>query len=325
MKKIQHVCPASMICLLLYLISGCSSRQLSFSFVYVATDNEIGYQDIYLGQYDGANVNSTKLTNDSVWKYFPILSPDGEWVLYKIGEMRTENKLYLFNISKHSITEIQHGGFVIPGSWSPSGESFIYLSDHLEGTYQLFLVNMSDLKPILIPVTAEHKQTIYSVSWSPDEKNLVLGTVPNQYNPDPSLPAVFIYNFEDKKLIPLTTSEHGACKWPSWSPTGEWIVMVCVKSDNGQLYLISPNGTDIKQLTTTPDEIVSSTPPQENFIWLQRPQWLGDGENIVYVASLYFGDTPRLYVTDMNGETHQMILEDQGIVSSISIQAREPR
>lgn len=313
----------------LYVTSGCNSSQPRFSFVYVAIDERNGNRDIFWGEYDESLANSKRLTDNPVWEYSPRVSPNGEWVLYKTGQIRTETKLILLNTQSLDTIEIQHGGFIVPASWSSSGEKFIYLSDHLGGTSQMFLVNMSDLNPTLIPLPTQIKQNleVSSVSWSPDEKNLVLGTVPNRYSFEHTLPSVFIYSLDDKNLTPLTNEEHGACEWPTWSSTGEWIAMVCVKNDYGQLYLISPNGMDLKQLSFTPDEVMNSTMLQDDFVWIQRPQWLTNGENIVYAASFQPEETSRLYIIDLNGKTHQIQigLDDQGqnIVSSISIQGKE--
>ena len=95
-------------------------------------------------------------------------------------------------------------------------------------------------------------------SWSPDGKRIV-------YKKDHHL---VILNLADNKVTALTQPGPQYDNFPQWSPKGDWIMFTSDRDGNAdfKLYLIKPDGTDLKKLTDTPGDAHS--------IWSPDGQWI---------------------------------------------------
>ena len=81
--------------------------------------------------------------------------------------------------------------------------------------------------------------------------------------------------------------------WPEWSPTGEWIVFASNRTgpaNTGQLYLIRPDGSDLRRITGGP--------------WsYAQPAWSTDGSALFAyqhqeMVEYEFGDVVRIDLGD---------------------------
>ena len=96
-------------------------------------------------------------------------------------------------------------------------------------------------------------------SWSPDGKKIVYRGATN------NVKGLFIVDVETRMVTNLTTNSHD--NLPTWSPNGERIAFTSFKDGNYDIYTIKPDGSDLKRLTTDPDNDAHS-------IWSPDGQWI---------------------------------------------------
>jgi len=96
-------------------------------------------------------------------------------------------------------------------------------------------------------------------SWSPDGKKLVFRGATK------GVMGLFIIDIATKQITTLTTSSRD--NFPVWSPDGNSIAFTSKRDDNYDLYIIRPDGSDLKKITDDPGNDAHS-------IWSPDGKWL---------------------------------------------------
>jgi TolB protein len=111
-------------------------------------------------------------------------------------------------------------------------------------------------------------------SWSPDGKRVVYRVWGEQEH------GLRILNLEDNAVTKLTDDYDN---FPSWSPSGDRIAFTSFRNNDFDVYTIRPDGTGLKQLTTTPGNDGHSV-------------WSPDGKYLLFSSSRFgFKDEAPLY------------------------------
>jgi Tol biopolymer transport system component len=131
--------------------------------------------------------------------------------------------------------------------WSPDGERLLFAGYRTEGpgggSYDIWTIdadgsNLLDLTP--------WPSLEYGATWSPDGKQVVFGSLRGsavERGED-----LFIIDANGDNLARLTsTGGNGA---PAWSPNGRWIAFVSNRVGNPDVYLMRPDGSRLRRLTT---------------------------------------------------------------------------
>jgi Tol biopolymer transport system component len=125
---------------------------------------------------------------------------------------------------------------------SGSGGGVLAYTSMQNSNVQIHLINADGSKPTLLTVGGRGG---VEPSWSPDGRKLVF-----QNN------GLWIADTVSGVVSPLPTPTTMENMWrvkPAWSPDGEWIAFNNENGTLGDIYLIKPNGTDLKRLTYTND------------------------------------------------------------------------
>lgn len=125
----------------------------------------------------------------------------------------------------------------------------------------------------------------YGMTWSPDGTRLVFGRWNIGAGGDSTLLMVDPDGTDLHQLVPMDSQAF----WPRWSPDGSAIAFVQNTSDvERDIYLVRPNGTDLRRLTTEGLE--------------SGPEWTRDGR-LVFTVGL--GDPSatvlELWIMDADG------------------------
>lgn len=133
--------------------------------------------------------------------------------------------------------------------WSPDGQKILFQSNREHGKTSLFIMNAdgSGLRNLLASAGTGielHGQA----AWAPDGRSIVFT---GAFSINPSYDELFLLELAQPRIRNLTrnTSSFGDIESPVWSPDGSWIAFLHERD----LYLIRPDGTQLANLTRTPE------------------------------------------------------------------------
>ncbi len=210
---------------------------------------------------------------------FPSFSPDGTKLLYSKygadGLNPIDTSIQIMNADGSGETTLFHqsGMTSYDSVWSPAGDMIAFCVGKYFRTPGLPASQIALIKPdgSGFRTVAEEGVNNGFPSWSPDGKRLV-------YRRGKQL---VILTLADGKIMTLTDGSHYD-NFPEWSPKGD-IMFTSDRDGLFKLFLIHPDGTGLKRLTTGPGMDAHSA-------------WSRDGEWIVFSSSRKgFKDERPLY------------------------------
>ena len=207
------------------------------------------------------------LTNHlrSTGDFDPNWSPDGRWIAFTFREGEgpgSTYNIYKINVNSGDLQQLTDTGYNRWPKWSPDGDRILFYSARKEGN-DLFLMKSNGKRTRRV---RERRFGGGHPTWSPDEKQIAYRMT--------DLAGVGIYIMtaagQNNRRI---TRENTWAYHPTWSPDGQWIAYELeVDSPWGNpnrdpnIYLVSPDGTETRQLTkhSTRDRYSAWVP--ENFL-----------------------------------------------------------
>lgn len=209
---------------------------------------------------DGSEYTPLDIGVDRFDKECLAWSPDGTRILCGMGPTADQSDPGLFSVGSTGggdairLTTNPFGGRDIPGDYSPDGSRIVFTRQQpgpgKEEVGALIVVNADG--------TGEHQVTEWGIAtshdnafahWSPDGSQIVFagreGTLMVVQPDGTGLAAV-----------DLTQGDASTFAYsPGWSPDGELIIfsMWTSATDQVDLYTVRPDGTDLVQITDTPE------------------------------------------------------------------------
>ena len=237
-------------------------------------------KELYVMDYDGAR--PVPITANHSINVSPRWSPDGTALAYTSYEAGNPD-IYLWHLDsgRRTLLSAVHGLNASPG-WAPDGQTLALARTAGEGTALC-----------LVPATGGPAQALthgsainVSPSFSPTGQELAFtsdrGGTPQLYLMDRDGTDVRRLTFQGR----YNTS-------PRWSPRGDRIAFTC-RTAGKQICLISPEGTDLQQLT-----IAGSN---------EDPAWAPDGRHLVFTSNRT--GHRALFVMQANGSEQQLLAAD---------------
>ena len=179
-------------------------------------------------------------------------------------------------------------------AWSPDGASLVF-ARHQGATIFLFL-RSADGKEEKRLTSRDAPE--FDAVWSPDGKRLALcidKTVPNQGDMEVYTIAA---DGQDLQPVLVTAGKLSHEEWPSWSPDGQWIALTSTRDGNQEIYIVRPEGKDLRRLTNDPALDM-------------HPAWSPDGKKIAFATNRW-GDL-ELAVMNIDGSGLTRLTDSPGL------------
>jgi TolB protein len=189
-----------------------------------------------------------RLTDDVGNTFSPSFSPDGQQIAFlnRIGEAPAA--IWVMESDGQQPHQVYAGnGTIVALAWSPNGRRLAFsMSVGPAFAFEVFLLDLQNLKATPIQVSRGLQDIGGSVAWSPDEGSLLLFAGPAA--------AREIYSLQlfDSTVTQLTHGGNNAS--PAYSPDGQHIVFNSLRNGGqADLYVMRADGHSTRQLTDFPE------------------------------------------------------------------------
>ena len=252
-----------------------------------------GNQEIYLVNLDGSNLR--RLTFNPAIDTHPAFSPDGTQILFTSNRENENADVYLMDADGSNIVKVTNwdktNETAGPGSWSFDGTKIAFFSDR-NGKDDVYVVSAETIRPKVLLSNPE--RNLGSTSCSPDGKRLVYSE--ELENKAGALKVLDLETRQSTLLrkieLPRTTVD--------WSPDGNWIAFFDRVNGNSEIFVIRPDGTELRNLSNHPGLDVG-------------PSWSPDGKRIVFISGR--GERPdmnQLYIMNADGTDPHPVTPGKG-------------
>jgi TolB protein len=178
-------------------------------------------------------------TEDNLSHYYASLSPDGKRVLYAGFREQNVYEIYSIDLDDGSVDRLTNRlGVSTAPEYSPDGERIIFSRGNPNnGRHHIFIMDSNGDDPGNISQISGWDPT-----WSPDGKQVLFASDRDGAN------QLFAITLRDQALQRITNLP--AIRGRSdWSSDGQYIVTYSGEPWNRELYIMSADGSNTRQLT----------------------------------------------------------------------------
>ena len=213
-----------------------------------------GSASLYIMRSDGSGATQIPNTTNSGAITNPTWSPDGTRIMFSRWTSTGSVQPYVINTDGTGLTHIDVGFDPVVANWSSDGSKIVYVALASDGNFgfnnEIFVANVDGSGRTQI--TKGGGGGDGDVQWSPDGSLFLFSSFASGSKSDVfTVPISGGLNSEGETVATPVTSTSDALSFtsPSWSPSGDRIVMLKL-GDDYDLYTIGANGSGLTRVTT---------------------------------------------------------------------------
>jgi Tol biopolymer transport system component len=195
------------------------------------------------------------------------LSPDGTQVAVTVsGGGADDADIWVYDVARRFGTRMtSHTAMDRGAVWSKADGRLAFVSNRAGPSIDVF-VKPGDRADGEAPLVGTPDEDEVAESWSPDGRFLIYGASPAAGAPGGGL---FVWSFADRRATPLVQTRFAETQ-ARFSPDGRWVAYISNDSGPFQVYVTPFPGPGPRS--------------QISVAGGSRPQWRGDGKEIIYLA-----------------------------------------
>lgn len=168
-------------------------------------------------------------------------------------------------------------------------ESILFLSNrkYLQNfRYEILQPYIVNTKTLEVTSPFNTYKNIEYISMSPDKTKIAFMADNDS--------EIYIANLMQNTKITQITNNTFADRFPVFSPNGDWVVFHSDRDGNTELYIMKPDGSDVKRITSNPaTDATASWSPDGNWLSFYSDQ---TGVNEAYIQNIYTNE--RIQITN---------------------------
>jgi Tol biopolymer transport system component len=253
-------------------MEGCSrhlswspdSREIIFDYEPVCKDVP---EKLFRVNVPGGELTEVLLGTVIEYPRTPAWSPQGDWIAFNNDDPGNPDAQGVFVVRPDGTDLIHLASESGDPTWSPDGEWIAFAGQ--EGIHKVRLDGTADLQ---LPLPDESYDRCLDLSWSPDGTRWAyICRTTGQTHSTVALD-LYVSEVDGSEVASLTELAHlGGLTPPSWSPSGDKIVLSGREGASHDVFLVDPDSLEWRNLTHSPDEE-----------WY--PIWSSDGQQISFLA-----------------------------------------
>ena len=199
-----------------------------------------GALDVFISRiYQGVFENPTMGRTESNMQ--AAFSPDGTRLAF-VSNRDGNNEIYVMNVDGSGVRRLtNHPAADAVPTWSPTGAQIAFTSDR-GGTPQVYVMSATDgssLRKISSESWADR------ATWAPAPYNEIAFAAQSGPGYD-----IKVFDLSTGMTNRLTFGE-GSNESPAYSPNGRHIAFMSTRKGNSQIFTMTRDGRDVRQITTT--------------------------------------------------------------------------
>ena len=241
--------------------------------VYASTPTRVRNWDLFA--VDVATGDVTRLTETREFEQHPSWSPDGQRILFTMGDVMTNFDVWAMNADGTGRTRLtEHPERDADPTWSPDGSRVVFVSQR-DGDVALWIKDADGGNKYKLVQGREP-------AWSPDGARIAFTSSAFEGNDE-----IYVIDVDGSTMRQLTSDKR--FDWhPAWSPDGSRLAMATERFGGQELMITGGDFTRQVRVTLA-----------ENTFEVE-PQWSPDGHALAYSGKMTIGDDGEL-VADKKG------------------------
>ena len=184
----------------------------------------------------------------------------------------------------------QNPGLEYLGQLSPDGRLLAFGWWQGQGAGQLYLRDAADLAATPTQISGDAGE-VQGLAWSPDGQALVFTALSGQ-----GRCGLWLYRLQERTRQELARCAALFTPTVDWSPDGRWIAFTATRDGAGGLFLIAPDGSGLRRLTTAPPAAIGD----------HQPAWSPDGRRLAFARQDPADGTRDFYETTLDGPVQRL-------------------